>query len=114
MSGLFDLSGKVAIVTGANTGIGQTIAVALAEAGADIAVVGRSQSEATLELIRGMGRKAAYIAADLSTAAPQSTLFDVMRRFVSAVRAAAESQHSKPLDVIIFSQSSLWIFRGRH
>jgi 2-deoxy-D-gluconate 3-dehydrogenase len=72
MSTLFDLSGKVAVVTGANTGIGQTIAVALAEAGADIAVVGRSQSEATLELIRGMGRKATYIAADLSTAAPQS------------------------------------------
>src|SRR3546814_20747512 len=42
---LFDLSGKVALVTGANTGIGQGIALALAEAGADIAAAGRSRSE---------------------------------------------------------------------
>ncbi|WP_431860685.1 SDR family NAD(P)-dependent oxidoreductase, partial [Azospirillum sp.] len=39
MSTPFDLSGKVALVTGANTGIGQGIAVALAKAGADIAAV---------------------------------------------------------------------------
>lgn len=76
MSGLFDLSGKVAIVTGANTGIGQAIAVALAEAGADIAVVGRSQSDATLQMIRDAGRNAAYIAADLSSTAPTQSVID--------------------------------------
>ena len=42
MSSLFSLEGKVALVTGANTGIGQGIAVALAEAGADMVLVGRS------------------------------------------------------------------------
>ena len=41
MANPFDLSGRTAIVTGANTGIGQGIAVALAEAGASIAAVGR-------------------------------------------------------------------------
>jgi 2-deoxy-D-gluconate 3-dehydrogenase len=81
MSGLFDLSGKVAIVTGANTGIGQAIAVALAEAGADIAVVGRSESGATLQRIHGLGRKATYIAADLSSAAPvQSVIEQCLRQ----------------------------------
>ena len=40
MTNPFSLDGKVALVTGANTGLGQAIAVALAEAGADIAVVG--------------------------------------------------------------------------
>ena len=42
MTNPFDLSGKVAVVTGANTGIGQGIALALAAAGADIAAVGRA------------------------------------------------------------------------
>ena len=38
----FDLSGRVALVSGANTGLGQAIAIALAQAGAHIAAVGRS------------------------------------------------------------------------
>ena len=67
---MFDLTGRVAIVTGANTGIGQAIAIALAAAGADIAAVGRTPAEDTAERIRAMGRKAVLIAADLSSAAP--------------------------------------------
>jgi 2-dehydro-3-deoxy-D-gluconate 5-dehydrogenase len=67
---LFDLSGRVAVVTGANTGIGQGLAIALAEAGADIALVGRTPAEQTSKRIRTMGRKAAIIGADLSTIEP--------------------------------------------
>ena len=70
MSGMFDLSGRVAIVTGANTGIGQGIAIALAEAGADVALVGRTPAEETAEEVRRAGRKAAIVHADLSTIAP--------------------------------------------
>ncbi|TMJ19877.1 MAG: 2-dehydro-3-deoxy-D-gluconate 5-dehydrogenase KduD [Alphaproteobacteria bacterium] len=70
MTNLFDLSGRVAIVTGANTGIGRAIAVALAEAGADVALAGRSRAEETAEQVRAAGRRAALIDADLSTSAP--------------------------------------------
>jgi 2-deoxy-D-gluconate 3-dehydrogenase len=66
----FDLSGRVAIVTGANTGIGQAIAVALAQAGADVACVGRTPADETVARIHATGRRAALIAADLSTIEP--------------------------------------------
>ena len=69
-TGMFDLSGKVAVVTGANTGIGQAIALALAEAGADIAAVGRSPADETVAKARALGRKAEMIAADLSSIEP--------------------------------------------
>ena len=61
----FDLSGKTALVTGANTGLGQGMAVALAKAGADIVLVGRSAPTQTLELIKAEGREAYDIRADL-------------------------------------------------
>ena len=76
MSGLFDLSGKVAIVTGANTGIGQAIALALADAGADIAAVGRTPAEETVARARALGRKAEVIPADLSTIEPVGRVVD--------------------------------------
>ena len=66
----FDLTGKTALVTGANTGIGQAIAVALAEAGADVAVCGRSEPAETLERIAKTGRKALNIKANLSSIEP--------------------------------------------
>jgi len=66
----FSLAGKTALVTGANNGIGQAIAVALAEAGADIALVGRSNAEETVQLIEAKGRKAISINADLSSTEP--------------------------------------------
>ncbi|WP_343610306.1 2-dehydro-3-deoxy-D-gluconate 5-dehydrogenase KduD [Novosphingobium sp.] len=67
---MFDLTGRVAVVTGANTGIGQGIALALAQAGADVAAVGRSPAEETAAQIRALGRKCELVQADLSSIAP--------------------------------------------
>ncbi|MDO6413347.1 2-dehydro-3-deoxy-D-gluconate 5-dehydrogenase KduD [Sphingomonas sp. BIUV-7] len=76
MANIFDLSGKVAIVTGANTGIGQAIALALAEAGADIAAVGRTPATETVEKARALGRKAEIVSADLSSIEPVQRVVD--------------------------------------
>ena len=76
MTNPFDLSGKVAVITGANTGIGQGIALALAAAGADIAAVGRTPAEETVEKARALGRKAEIVSADLSTIEPVGRVVD--------------------------------------
>jgi 2-deoxy-D-gluconate 3-dehydrogenase len=72
----FDLSGKTAIVTGANTGIGQGIAVALAQAGARIAGVGRSSMDQTQRMIEQGGGAFRAVAADLSTTEPLARIVE--------------------------------------
>lgn len=63
----FSLKGKVAIVTGGNTGLGQGYVVALAKAGADICVVTYDTNwSETKELVEAEGRKVEFIQADLS------------------------------------------------
>jgi 2-deoxy-D-gluconate 3-dehydrogenase len=79
MSSPFDLHNRVAIVTGANTGIGQGIALALAGAGADIALVGRTAAGDTADRIRELGRRAAIISADLTTTDRVRTIVDETR-----------------------------------
>ena len=61
----FSLTGKVALVTGANTGLGQGIAMALAQAGADIVAVGRSSADYTQRGVESLGRKFFSITANL-------------------------------------------------
>lgn len=67
----------MAIVTGANTGIGQGIALALADAGADIVAVARRDSKETGEAVAKAGRKFLEIRADLSSTAP---IKDIVKR----------------------------------
>lgn len=66
---LFDLTGRSAFVTGASRGIGRVIAVALAEAGADVALVARNADglAQTASAVEATGRRACVLPADVTS-----------------------------------------------
>ena len=64
----FSLEGKTAIVTGASRGLGQGMAVGLAEAGADVvAVASGKKIQETADAVRALGRRCIPIQADLAS-----------------------------------------------
>jgi 2-deoxy-D-gluconate 3-dehydrogenase len=75
---LFNLSGKTALVTGSSTGLGAAIAVALAEAGADVICHGNSRpaSETCRRIQQLAGRRSAAIQADLAKPSGAQELFE--------------------------------------
>ncbi|APA84679.1 2-dehydro-3-deoxy-D-gluconate 5-dehydrogenase KduD [Paraburkholderia sprentiae WSM5005] len=77
----FDLSGKVAIVTGSNTGLGAAMAVALAAAGCDIVGVSRAHAGATAARVEALGRRFADVRADLASIA---SVDDIVRAALEA------------------------------
>lgn len=69
LSSLFDLTGKVALVTGGSKGLGKAMARGLAEAGADIVISSRHEDElakAAKEIGEGLSRKVIYRVADMT------------------------------------------------
>jgi len=87
----YDLNGKVAVVTGAGRGLGKWIALALAQAGADVLVnaLHGETAEQTCSEIRELGRRSAFLAADVSDAAA-----------AGAIMAAAEAELGG-LDILV-------------
>jgi NAD(P)-dependent dehydrogenase (short-subunit alcohol dehydrogenase family) len=78
---LFSLKGKLAIVTGGGRGIGQVIAVGLAKAGAEIAIISRTGADETVKLIEKAGGKAYSLLADTTDeAAVDSALKEILAR----------------------------------
>lgn len=79
---LFRLPGKVALVTGATAGLGQAMAVALAEAGADVVSLGRRPGEQTGAAITAQGRRFCHLRCDLTAVSP-AILQDIVAQAVS-------------------------------
>jgi NAD(P)-dependent dehydrogenase (short-subunit alcohol dehydrogenase family) len=74
---LFDLNGKVALVTGGSKGLGKAMARGFAEAGADVVISSRHENElraALDEILQGTGRRGRYVVADMSRRAEAARL----------------------------------------
>lgn len=86
---LFSLRGEVALVTGAGSGIGQRLAIGLAEAGADVACLDLPQQAeqlaTTAERVRGLGRRALVLTGDVTNAADLATAVDAVERELGAL-----------------------------
>lgn len=78
----FNLNGKVALVTGCDTGLGQGMALGLAEAGCDIISVSRKIPEETSAKVQALGRRFTAIQADLSC---QEAITDIVAKAVAAM-----------------------------
>ena len=116
----FKLDGKVAIVTGASRGLGRAMAIGLAEAGSDVALVASSSPDETAKLVRATGRKACQIKADLldgkvvprivETTVKELGGVDILVNNAGIIRRAALLEFSEKDwdDVIQVNQKSLF------
>ena len=79
---LFRLDGKRAVVTGASRGLGRSMALALADVGADVIITGRTQDtlDATAAEIRARGRQAWTVRADMAVPAECEAAFELILR----------------------------------
>lgn len=118
MKRLFDLTGLTAMVTGTSGGLGQGVALGLAEAGADIVSVSRTSSRQTVEQARAYGVQANEIQADLSDHSQLDSIFaealglngqiDILVNNAGIIRRTPAADHSRQdwFDVINLNLST--------
>lgn len=126
---LFDLTGKTALVTGASGGLGQAMAIGLAEAGARIVAVASSNCDATVAAVRERGGSIEQISADLSREDGLEDVFaralafygaiDILVNNAGTIRRAPAADHSAKdwHDVIDLNMNAVFFLSqlaGRH
>ena len=96
---MIDLKGKVAIVTGGSRGIGRSIAVALAEAGADVCVAARKPEalEETLAAIKPSGRKAIAVPTNVRDIAALQSLVDQTKAQLGRIDILVNNAATNPV-----------------
>src|SRR5881398_3356179 len=88
LSKLFDLTGRVALVTGGSKGLGKAMARGLARAGADVVVSSRHEGElkaALADILAGTGRRGEYVVADMTDRGDVQRLADEAVRLLGKV-----------------------------
>ncbi|GIO54318.1 2-dehydro-3-deoxy-D-gluconate 5-dehydrogenase KduD [Paenibacillus cineris] len=126
---MFDLTGKIALVTGTSGGLGQGMAVGLAEAGASVVCISSTNSDRTVEEIRKLGGKAEQISADLSDTGALDQVFaqalsfyggiDILVNNAGIIRRTPAADHARQdwNDVINLNLNTVFFLSqlaGRH
>jgi len=102
---MFGLNGKTAVVTGGSRGIGQTVAIGLARAGASVAIFSRTKADETVSIIEKEGGKAYSIICDVTSEAEVDSAFEKVLELYGSVDVvfnnAGICMHQSTLDATI-------------
>lgn len=126
---LFDLTGKTALVTGTSGGLGQAMAIGLAEAGASIVAVSSTNSDETVAKVRAFGGQIEQISADLSKEQNLENVFsealgkfgriDILVNNAGTIRRTPAADHARQdwhdvIDLNLHAVFFLSQLAGRH
>jgi NAD(P)-dependent dehydrogenase (short-subunit alcohol dehydrogenase family) len=111
-SGMFDMSGKVALITGGRTGIGRAFALAFAQAGADVAICSRSNKNNELNKVAGeieqLGRRSLAIQADVSIKSNVTTMVEETCQKLGGIDILINNAGISPMGFLLDTEEDIW------